>query len=300
MRSVSELKPPIFLLGNVRSGTTMMHRFFLQHPDVTTWYEPRTVWMYADPGRRHDRFDEHDARPRVTRYIRKRFLKYQKAHDNLRIMEKTPSNMLRIPYVRAIFPESKFIYIIRDPLANLSSAELKWQKAIAGRRLRRQFLNTPKLQLPYYAWRLFADHFRTRVLRQKYVSIWGVRYPGIYDDRRTMSVEQVIAKQWVACAQQADRDLAAIDPSLVLRLRYEEFVEQPVEHFERILNHFDLKLTPELAEMVRTTVDPNRRQKWKRLDPKVIAECLPILREEMARQGYAAPEAVRPQTGTEA
>lgn len=287
------LKPPIFLLGNVRSGTTMLWRFFGQHPEVQAWYEPRTVWMYADPGRPHDRFDASDATPRVIRYIRKRFLKYQRQHGNLQIMEKTPSNVLRIPYVRAIFPESKFAYIIRDPLANLSSSELKWQSAIAGRRLRSQLLNTPKSQLPYYAWRMFSDHFRTKVLRQRYVSIWGVRYPGIYENRKRLSVEQIIARQWVACAQQAEEDLAEIDPALVLRLRYEEFVEQPVEQFEKLLQHFDLDMTPELAETIRSTVDPNRRDKWKRLDPHVIAECLPILRDEMQKHGYEIPPEFR-------
>lgn len=290
---MSELKPPVFLLGNVRSGTSMLWSFFLRHPALTAWYEPRTVWMYADPRRRHDRFDERDATPRVKRYIRKRFLKFQQRHDGLRVMEKTPSNMLRIPYVREIFPESKFVYIIRDPLANLSSSELKWQQPIAGRRLRRQFFNTPKLQLPYYAWRLFSDHFRTRVLKQRYVSIWGVRYPGIYEDRTRMSVEQIIAKQWVACSMQAEEDLAGIDPDLVLRLRYEDFVEQPVKHFDRMMQHFDLDFPVELADLIRERVDPNRREKWKRLDPRVIAECLPILEPEMQRHGYTVPEELR-------
>jgi hypothetical protein len=287
---MSDLKPPIFLLGNVRSGTSMLWRFFEQHPEVKAWYEPRTVWMYADPGRAYDRFDERDATPRVVNYIRKRFLKFQRKHGNLRIMEKTPSNMLRIPYVRAIFPESKFAYIIRDPLANLSSSELKWQKPIAGRRLRRQFFNTPKTQLPYYMWRMFSDHFRTKVLGQRYVSMWGVRYPGIYEDRRRLTVEQIIAKQWVACAEQGEKDLGQIDADLVLRLRYEEFVEDPVAQFERLLRHFELSMTKDLEVSIREQVDPNRRQKWKRLDEDVIAACLPILSEPMQRFGYPMPE----------
>ena len=102
----SELKPPIFLFGNTRSGTTIVQKMVSLHPDVVKWYEPRTLWLIADPGRNHDEFDEGDATEKVKRHIRKQFLKYQKENGNCVVMEKTPANILKIPYVRAIFPEA--------------------------------------------------------------------------------------------------------------------------------------------------------------------------------------------------
>ncbi len=283
------LKPPIILLGNVRSGTSMMHGLFNQHPDVVAWYEPRTVWMYADPGRPHDRFDASDASPRVVRYIRGRFLKHQRRHGNRRVMEKTPSNLMRIPYVRAIFPEAKFLYLVRHPLSYISSSELKWQKAITLRRAWDRFREVPKTQLPHYVGRVFTDHFRKRVLKQKYVSVWGVRYPGIYEDLGRLSVEQVVAKQWAMCSRQAERDLAEVDPARFLRMRYDDFVRDPVNEFGRICAHFDLDLPDSLARHIEATVDPNRQQKWRRMDPDVLRACLPLLEQEMRRHGYTVP-----------
>ena len=84
MSTSNELKPPIFLIGSVRSGTTMFHHIFNLHDDVKSWFEPRTIWMYADPGRRHDRFTEDDATSRVKKYIRKRFLQFQKRNQIFR------------------------------------------------------------------------------------------------------------------------------------------------------------------------------------------------------------------------
>ena len=292
-----KLKPPIFLLGNVRSGTTMIQNFFAEHPDIVRWFEPRTVWVYAAPRRKHDRFDASDARPRVKRYIRKRFLKYQRMHDGRRIMEKTPSNMMRIPYVEAIFPESKYLYLVREPLAQLSSSEIEWQKPINRWKAWSRVKETPKTQLYYYAGRAFMDHFKVRVLKHRHVSVWGVRYPGIYDDLKTLTTEEVIAKQWVACSQQAEADLATIDPAKVLRMRYEDFVADPVTNFNRILEHFDLDMPRELAASVKTKTDPSRQQKWKRLDPEVLRRCLPILEDEMARHGYAIPDEARQRAG---
>lgn len=271
----------------------MTHDLFDAHADVKGWSEPRTLWTCADPNRKHDRFDASDASPRVRNYIRKRFLKYQGRHGDLRVMEKTPSNVLRIPYVRAIFPESRLLYLMREPLANLSSTDLKWNnKPINRRRAWQRIRETPVSQLHFYVGRFVADQVRIRLLGLDRVSIWGVRYPGIYDDLEHLTIEEIIARQWVACVQQAEEDLTDVDPELVLRLRYEDFVEDPVAHFERICEHFGLPMTRDYAEYIRQTVDPGRRTKWKRLDADIVRRCVPIFREEMERQGYALPQEI--------
>lgn len=294
-----DLKPPIFLLGNVRSGTSLMHDLFDLHPEVTSWYEPRTIWTYADPGRRHDRFDETDATPRVVSYIRGRFLDHQKKHGGLRIMEKTPSNLLRIPYVRAIFPESRYLYLVREPLANISSSEMMWHTPVHLNKVWRRIKETPKTQLHFYAARYVVDHARIRLLRKENLSVWGVRYPGIYKDLKRLTVEEVIAKQWVACSRRARADLAELDPGTVLYMRYEDFVADPVAQFARVLEHFDLAMTPAIERKLTTEVDPGRQDKWHRLSPDVLRAVVPILREEMAKHGYAVPAEIREHSASE-
>jgi len=286
---MSELKPPIILLGNVRSGTTMKQELFALHPGIVTWYEPRTVWIYADPGREHDRFDEHDARPDVVRYIRKRFLKYQNKHNDKIVMEKTPSNILRIPYVNRIFPESRYLYMIRDPLAYLSSAELKWQLAPGRQVVFRRLKETPKRHLHYHFKRFVSAMIDKKILKKKYVSVWGVRYPEISKDIKKLDVTEVIAKQWVECSRQAEHDLQFIDEERVFKLRYEDFVEEPVSLFQEVCDHFGVECPEHLKNKVKESVDPGRRNKWQRLDRRIIEQCMPILKEEMGRHGYSLP-----------
>ena len=277
-----------------------MHDLFDMHPEVKSWYEPRTIWVYADPGRRHDRFDETDAQPRVVNYIRGRFLRYQREHGDARIMEKTPSNLLRIPYVNAIFPEARYLYLVREPLANISSSELMWHTPVHLNKVRRRLKETPKSQLHYYAARYVVDHSRIKILRKSHLSVWGVRYPGIYQDIKRMNVEEVIAKQWVECSRQARIDLERLEPGTVLYMRYEDFVASPLDSFARVLAHFDLDMTPEIETALRDDVDPGRQDKWKRLDAEVIRTALPILRDEMERHGYDIPEEYRHFTGRQA
>src|SRR5688572_21456285 len=219
----NELKSPIILFGNTRSGATLVQKLISTHPDVVEWYEPNVLWLYADPGRIHDEFDEQDATNKVKQYIRKRFLKYQKRHGNRTVLEKTPQNILRIPYVRAIFPEAKFLFIVRNPFSFISSVEYKWQRPVTGQGIIRRLKDTPISQLHYWVRRYLIQQINKRILRRKYLSIWGPRYQAIQEDLKAQDLFTVIARQWAIPSMKAEQDMAFFDDGQILRLKYEDF-----------------------------------------------------------------------------
>jgi hypothetical protein len=285
----SQLKPPIFVLGNARSGTSILANLIAAHPSLVKWHEPRTLWLYADPGRPHDEFDERDATPGVVRYIRNRFLRYQEQNGGLRIVEKTPQNVLKIRYVRAIFPEATYLYIIRSPFSYISSAEAKWQKPVSLRRMVRRIAETPFWQLHHYLGRFLSDQVNKRVLRRKYIRQFGTRYDGIFRDLDQADPLTVAARQWAVCSRIAERDLEVFEPGRVFRLRYEDLVVEPVPYLEKICAHCGVEPTPEMYRMASEVVDPKRQDKWKRFDPELLRPVLPELQSEMKRHGYTIP-----------
>lgn len=285
----NELKPPIILLGNSRSGTTVVQKVMSMHPDVVEWYEPNTLWLYADPGRHHDEFDERDATDKVKRYIRGQFLKHQKQNGNRVVMEKTPQNILRIPYIRAIFPDATFLFIVRNPFSFISSVELKWQRPITGGGILRRLKHTPISQLHYYGWRYLLQQFNKKVLRRKYLSTWGPRYKGIEQDLKDLDLMTVIARQWAVCSRKAEKDLSLLDGDTLLRLRYEDFVEDPVSDLRRICAHCGLEMTDEMTKATRELVKSDRKFKWQRFDPQDLARIIPEIKDEMQRHGYEIP-----------
>lgn len=284
-----ELKPPIILLGNTRSGTTIVQNVLCEHPELVPWYEPRTLWLYADPGRHHDEFDESDATGKVKRYVRRQFLKYQRQHGNCTVMEKTPANILKIPYVHAIFPEATYLFIVRNPFSFVSSVELKWQQTLSMKGVRRRLQSTPPTQLHYYLGRLIWGHFSKRVLRRKYLTVWGPRYKGIEQDLKTLDRLVVMARQWSVCSRKAEAALAQFERGRVLRLKYEEFVVDPIADLERICVHAGLEMTKEMAVAAKEWVKPDRQLKWQRFDPADLARIIPEIRDEMQRHGYEIP-----------
>jgi sulfotransferase family protein len=284
-----ELNPPIILFGNFRSGTTMLHKLISLHPDVVPLYEPVSLWLSADPKRSHDEFEEKDATDKVKRYIRNKFLSYQQQHGNRIIVEKTPHNILRIPYVRAIFPEARFLYIVRNPLSFVSSVELKWQKPASRKRIVKRLKFTPVAQVHHYLKRFLSQLWNNRIMRRKYLSIWGPRYKGIQEDLKTEDLMVVIARQWSRSSSKAERDLALFEDSQVLRLRYEDFVQHPVSDMERICAHCSLQMTSDMANTVKEMVKTDRNLKWQRFETPVLAQIIPELYDEMERHGYEIP-----------
>ncbi len=294
----NQLKPPIIILGNTRSGTTVVQNAMSFHPNVAIWYEPRTLWLYADPGRKHDEFDEKDATDKVKKYIRGRFLKYQQQNGNRIVIEKTPANILKISYVRAIFPEAIFLFIVRNPFSFISSVELKWQRPVTKKGINRRLMSTPITQLHHYAGRFFMQQFGKRILRRKYLSIWGPRYKGIERDLKTTDLLTVIARQWAICSRKAEEDLALFEDGQVLRLKYEEFVTNPIANLERICTYCGLEMTNEMMAGALGLVKSDRQHKWRRFEPQNLARIIPEIEDEMRRHGYEIPAEIARYTRT--
>ena len=99
----------------------------------------------------------------------------------------------------------------------------------------------------------------------------------------------VIARQWSRASSKAERDLASFKDGQVLRLKYEDFVQDPLSEMAYICTHCGLQMTDEMAKTVKETVKTDRKLKWQRFEPQVLARIIPELYDEMERHGYEIP-----------
>lgn len=260
---------------------------FAEHEDIVIWREPRTVWTMGNAEIGHDRFTEAQATPKVIKRIRAAFLRYQEANGGRRIMEKTPSNCLRVPFIRKVFPEAKFIHLVRDGRDNVSSCLGRWTMPINQSRLMRRLWETPVWEWPKYLPRFLNDRFGRYLRGTPVVKSWGVVYPGMYDDLKKMKLEEVVATQWVRCVETAEEDFSAIEADRWIQCRYEDFVLSPVEHFERFCAHTGLTMTDHLREYLKTTINQDAVEAWRtRLTAEQLMLIRPILEPTMQRLGY--------------
>ncbi len=217
-------------------------------------------------------------------------MSFQRKHEDRRIVEKTPHNVFKVSYINKIFPEAKFIYVIRNPLSYISSCELKWQRAVSPKGVVLRLKEAPVTQLHYYGNKLVRDYFDKYVLNRKYLSLWGPCYEGIEDDLRELDLLTVIARQWAIGSIKAEAELAKLEKDRVLTFRYEDFVAEPVTHLERICKHSGLEMVDEMARGAQEIVDPKRQEKWRRFAPDTLMKVLPEIKSQMGRHGYVMPD----------
>jgi hypothetical protein len=132
-----------FIVGNQRSGTTLLRAMFDSHPDMAI--PPESYWVvglsrqFADDGERfdqqrfartlleHDRFrffriPEEDLRGALqlgkpksySDGVRIVYELYARMHGKKRYGDKTPRYVVDLPLLAGLFPEARFIHIIRD------------------------------------------------------------------------------------------------------------------------------------------------------------------------------------------
>lgn len=135
-----------FILGSVRSGTTLLRDLLSRHPDLICpqethffrWGEPFQATDYDYVNRKSETLIQHrkmdgvseedflnilsdskDRKEFMNRYM-KLFRNVQK-NQHARAFDKTPQNVYGLPLIKAYFPDAQIIHIVRNPLNVVAS-----------------------------------------------------------------------------------------------------------------------------------------------------------------------------------
>lgn len=277
---------PIILIGTHRSGTTWLGDVFSRHPSIAYWVEPRHVWTWGHAYRPDDVLGPDDATPRIKKHIRSVFDRYVSEQGANRLMEKTPSNCLRVPFVREVYPEAKLLFVVRDGRSVLRSTGEILRGGVPIRRIIQRARQTSLFEWPAYGEQALSAVWR-KVTRQP-VRYWGPRPPGWKDWLALDPPDVILAKQWSATVTAAAREGAKIDADHFLLFRYEDLLRQPREVFGRIVSFLELPDADDLIEYVAKTADPTRAEPWReKLDEETLDLVRPYMEPALKELGYA-------------
>jgi hypothetical protein len=154
----SDGKRFVFIGGLHRSGTTPLARWMGQHPEVSSFSD---TGVHADEGqhlqdvypsaRRFGGPGRFALRPGsyltensdlVSEESRRRLWSAWAPHWDLSrpvLLEKSPPNLVRTRFLEALFPRSRFVIVIRHPLA-VAYATRKWVRGMRLRTLLRHWV----------------------------------------------------------------------------------------------------------------------------------------------------------------
>ncbi|MCA9865180.1 MAG: sulfotransferase [Anaerolineales bacterium] len=189
--------------------------------------------------------------------------------NRIRLLEKTPENCLRLPFLAALFPDARIIFLTRDGRANVHSLMEGWRQAHL---------------FPGYRTPIPVTSTGQTRGRWAFTLIPGWR------KLINSPLEEICAHQWVVC-NQAVIDYAASPLSLpILTIRYEDLVDKTDESLARVAAFLDVdpRAIPAFGQGLPqvNVVSGPKVDKWRGEQDK-IERVMPILTPMMAKLGYS-------------
>ena len=216
------LERPIIILSAPRAGSTMLFETLAQAAGVYTigGESHQLIESIAAlrPGRgvvNSNRLTRRDATSAIVAEMRQRFAGRLRDRDeqvpasgaNVRLLEKTPKNALRVPFLLEVFPDAQFIFLQREPRANLSSMMQAWRAK--GWVTYRQLPGWP--------------------------GPWSLLLPPGYERLQGKPLEEIVAFQWRVANETILDDLADLPRERWISARYEDVLRDPRAEIARLL-----------------------------------------------------------------
>lgn len=273
---------PVFIVSPPRSGSSLLFETLAQSRSVCTIggeshgiIEGSTAFGVLGAAARDyesNRLDADDATPEVIAALRERFRRRafnrhgEKTFDRIRLLEKTPKNALRIPFLTRVFPDALFVYLYRDPREVLASMMEAWESG--------GFRTYP--QLPGWKglpWSL--------VLTPGWRELIGRPLPDI------------VSAQWQTVTDILLDDLAALPSDCWVSTRYDRLLADPDAEIRKVCAAMGFEWDQVLGDnlpLANHTVSIPRREKWRQREHE-IAPRLARIADTMARAERASHHA---------
>ena len=245
---------PVFIVSPPRSGSTVLFETLAKAPGLYTIgseshaiFEGMSPLNIAAHGHASNRLDATAASAEVVAELRVRFSRRLVDRNGkappeppVRLLEKTPKNALRVPFLMQAFPQARFVYLHRDVRETLASMIEAWNS--------RTFVTYP--ELPGWSgppWSLLL-------------------VPG-WRELAGKPVHEIVAEQWRVTTEQLLDDLAALPPERVLVARYDALLSDPQSEVARLCAALDLRWDHSLAGALppsRHTLTAPAPDKWRK------------------------------------
>ena len=243
---------PIFIVSSPRSGSSLLFETLAKAPGLFTIGGESHGLMESIPpltpdaqGWASNRVTAKDVPLEAVALLRERFASALKDRNGrppatlpARMLEKTPKNALRIPFLVAAFPEARFIYLYRDPRPTLASMMEAWR----------------------------SGKFRTYQPPGWSGPDWSLLLTPGWRNLAGAPLNRIVASQWAETTRVLLDDLQALPKDRWTAIDYLDFIAGPQDMAIRLCGLLDLTWDDVLdanLPLAKNTLTPPSGQKWR-------------------------------------
>jgi LPS sulfotransferase NodH len=256
------LEKPVFIIAAPRSGSTLLFETLACTPAFNS-FGGEAHWLIEDvaalrpgaPGVDSNRLTAAAATSGIIDAIRRgapgrlHGPEGQPPAAGAPLLEKTPKNSLRIPFLKQVFPDARFIFLWRDPRENLGSI--------------------------IEAWR--AGGWITYRALPGWDGPWSLLLTPGWQALRDAPLEEIAAWQWQCANRTALDDLQQLPRGDWTSVAYHEFLADPAATLRRLCGFagvpFDAALQARTAAALplsRHTHTLPAPDKWRRNEAQIL------------------------------
>ena len=232
-----KVEKPVFILGTGRSGTTILGIILSMHREVGFLNEPKALWHAIYPkedligsysrGTARYRLGEEEATAKTRQAAHRIFGAYLATTFSKRAVDKYPELIFKLPFVKKIFPDAKFLFLVRNGWDTCYSIE-GWSDRL-GQTVNNEthdWWGVNRRKWNFLVEQLVPEH-----------SDLALHIKGIHD---WTNHTDMAAVEWILTMREGMRLLEEF-PDDVLRVNYEDLCSNSSEVLTDMVEFLDLK-----------------------------------------------------------
>ena len=272
------VEKPIFILGTGRSGTTILGIVLSMHREIGYLNEPKAIWHLIHP---HEdiignysqteaqyRLTAEDATNQMRQRAAQMFGAYLTTTRSKRLVDKYPELIFRVDFVRAIFPEARFIFLVRNGWDTCHSIAT-WSKRLGVH------INGEK-----HDWWGVNDR-KWRLLVEQLVKTDSVFSQATDEVERFERHLDRAAVEWIVTMREG-LHLMQTSPDYIHLVRFEDLTSQPDETLSILCDFCELPTDTTFRKYAQQTLHPVPPRKPFDVHPKIA----PLFYDTMREVGY--------------
>jgi len=269
---------PVFILGTGRSGTTVLGIVLSIHREVGFLNEPKALWHVVHPNEdlignytqeaARYRLDVADATDDRRKWIHRIYGAYLLTTISNRVVDKYPELIFRVPFVKALFPDAKFIFLMRSGWDTCSSIE-RWSGRMGV-----------QMNGDVHDW-WGVNRRKWQLMVEQIIPEHADLAPHQSEIEKFTNQTDMAAVEWIVTMREG---LALLErnPADVVGIRFEDLSRQPVPVLHKLTEFLDLAYDKVFLEYGRKTLHAVPDARTFTLHPLLDAP----FNETMKRLGY--------------